>query len=166
MSEAYVGEIRLFAFGFAPKGWLPCDGTILPIVQSQALFSILGATYGGNGQTTFALPDLRGRAPVHFNRSLPLGESAGEEAHTLTVNEMPTHAHMAGANSAAGIEFTSTDNVWANTGAKDSYSPQNNSFMSPNALSMAGSGQPHSNMQPYTVLNYCIATTGIFPSKY
>ena len=165
MSEAYVGEIRLFSFGFAPKGWLPCDGAILPIAQSQALFSILGTTYGGNGQTTFALPDLRGRAPVHFNRSIPLGASAGEETHTLTVNEMPTHGHLAGANNdATNAVLTATDNIWGNAEVAN-YSPNNANLMSPNALSVAGGNQPHANMQPYTVLNYCISTTGIYPSK-
>lgn len=165
MSEQYIGEIRSFSFGFAPQGWHSCDGSILPIMQNQALFSILGTTYGGDGRTTFALPDLRGRVPVHSNKAIPLGASAGEEAHTLTVNEMPSHIHLVNANNTTGTAQTSTDNVWANSGAIHSYSPKMATPMSSNALTMAGNSQPHSNMQPYTVLNYCIAVTGIFPSR-
>lgn len=165
MSEPFLGEIRLFALNYAPKGWALCNGQMLPINQNQALFSLLGTTYGGNGQTTFALPDLQGRAPVHFGGSMNLGESAGEAAHILTTQEMPAHTHLVSAASAAANAVSPEGRVWA--AKENSYAPVDapEYTMSPAALSSAGGSQPHSNMQPYQVLNFCIAMQGIYPSR-
>ncbi|WP_274653900.1 phage tail protein [Paenibacillus humicola] len=165
MSEPFIGEIRQFGFGFAPKGWHICDGSILPISNNQALFSILGTTYGGNGTTTFALPDLRGRVPVKFSSSIALGEMSGEENHTLTVQEMPVHTHGAMADSAAPSSREATGNAWTNTGTIMMYQSAANTTMNGAALSASGGGQPHPNMQPYNVVNYCIALQGIYPSR-
>jgi len=160
MSEPFIGEIRAVAFTFAPTGWAMCNGQLLSIAQNTALFSLLGTTYGGNGTTTFALPDLRGRVAVHIGGGLVEGQSGGEEAHTLTTNEMPTHSHAIragdhqttnrplGAVAARGGDYTTTPTA---------------TTMAPTANT--GGSQPHNNMQPYTVLNYCIALVGIFPSR-
>lgn len=164
MAEPFIGEIRCFSFNFAPDGWAPCDGRMLSIVQNQALFSILGTTYGGNGTTTFALPDLRGRAPVHNGNGVLLGQSAGEEVHTLTTNEMPAHVHTVSANSDGATSKMAAGNAWGNNGT-NSYAPQPDGVMSPNALAAAGGGQSHPNMQPYNVANYCIALVGIYPTR-
>ncbi|MGN7360678.1 phage tail protein [Paenibacillus sp. SAF-054] len=163
MPEPFIGEIRVFSFGIVPKGWAACNGQTLPINQNQALYSILGTLYGGDGVTTFALPDLRGRAPVHQGSGLLLGQSAGEEHHTLTVQEMPQHTHQV---SGAGTSSSNkaANNVWG-TAPSLMYAANATSQMSPNALLSAGQSQPHNNMQPYTVLSYCIAINGIFPSR-
>jgi microcystin-dependent protein len=160
------------SFSFAPKGWALCNGQLLPINQNQALFSLLGTTYGGNGQTTFALPDLRGNAPIHEGGGHTLGEKGGEQAHTLTMSELPQHIHdfsantcvqSATANATAG---SPTSNYWANSG-RAAYSTGGVSLgaMSPQAVTNVGGSQPHTNMQPYLVLNFCIALQGIFPSQ-
>lgn len=165
MSEQYVGEIRLFSFGTVPNGWARCDGQILPINTNQALYSILGATYGGNGSTTFALPDLRGRVPVHVSSSITRGQKAGEEVHVLTINEMPTHTHIINGSSESATLKVATGNVWG-TSFKNIYeTAQLNTQMSIQALSSTGNSQPHQNMQPYSVANYCIALVGIYPSR-
>jgi len=168
MSSSFLGEIRLFSFNYAPQGWALCNGQLLPINQNQALFSLLGTTYGGNGQTTFALPDLRGRAAMHSGNGHNLGEKAGEASHTLTISELPQHLHF----ETASTNVSSTNNptnalVLAQSTAANLYASGANSLvaMAPNALSNIGGSQPHENMQPYTVINFCISLQGIFPSQ-
>ena len=172
MSDPFVAEIRIFPFNFPPKGWAFCDGQLLPLSQNTALFSLLGTTYGGDGKSTFALPNLQGCVPLHEGSGHSLGEKAGEQAHTLTINEMPTHIHdfsqntavvSASANATVGPP---TSNYWANNGHA-AYSTGGVSLgaMSPQAVSTVGGSQPHQNMQPYLVLNFCIALQGIFPSQ-
>ncbi|MBD2867717.1 phage tail protein [Paenibacillus arenilitoris] len=166
MSETFIGDIRLFGFGFTPRGWAPCQGQTLSIQQNQALFAIIGATYGGDGATTFKLPDLRGRAPVHTGNGVTLGQSAGEEKHTLTVNEMPTHTHTAMASEQSATSYTPVGNTWAPPGnSTNSYSQSPDSAMSPGAIAQAGGSAPHSNMQPYLAMNYCICVNGYFPTR-
>jgi len=160
MSEPFVGEIRAFAFNFAPVGWAMCNGQLLPISQNTALFSLLGTTYGGNGQITFALPDLRGRVGMHLSIPHPQGESSGEETHTLTTPELPAHAHGIGAGADQGTNRPSGA-VAARGGV---YTTGNDGTkMAP--TDGAGGSLPHNNLQPYLVLNYCIALQGIFPSR-
>jgi len=169
----FLGEIMIFAGNFAPRGWALCDGQILPISQNTALFSILGTTYGGNGQTTFALPDLRGRAPIHAGQgpglsNYTLGQNGGQEAHTLLTNEMPAHSHPLAARNAAGTMTNAAGNVPANeaTGQTAVYSDQPpDTSMSAAAIGVAGGGQPHNNLQPFLTLDFCIALQGVFPSR-
>lgn len=165
MAEPYLGEVRLFSFGFAPRGWTPCDGSLLPISSNQALFAILGTTYGGNGVTTFALPDLRGRVPVFYGNGLMIGQSGGEEAHALGVNEIPSHTHSIQASTAVPDTKTATGNVWGDNEVQKVYAATSNVSMGSQALATAGGSKPHNNMQPYAVMNYCIALTGIFPPR-
>lgn len=162
MAEPFIGEIRQFAFGVVPRGWAACQGQLLPISQNAALFSLLGTTYGGDGKTTFQLPDLRGRLPLGFGNDYPLGTVDGEATHALSANEMPAHTHQVKASSAAGSQSTVGNNYWA--GAMN-YAPTPSGPMAPAAIATAGASQPHENMQPYTALNLCIALTGIFPSR-
>lgn len=172
MSEPFLSEIKIVSFNFAPKGWALCNGQLLPINQNQALFSLLGTTYGGDGRTTFALPDLRGRVPLHEGDGHTLGEKAGEQAHTLTLPELPEHVHDFSMNTAVVSAVANatvgppTGNYWANNG-KTAYSTGGVSLgaMSPQAVSQVGGSQAHQNMQPYLVLNFCIALQGIFPSQ-
>jgi microcystin-dependent protein len=164
MGEPFLAEIRIVSFNFPPKGWALCNGQLLPINQNQALFSLLGTTYGGNGQTTFALPDLRGRVPFHFGSGLTLGQSGGETGHSLSAPEMATHNHLAMASSGDADQLSPAGNFWAK-GAASAYSPIPNTTMSPQSLAAAGGGQPHENMSPYLVLNFVIALVGIFPSR-
>lgn len=165
MSEPYLGEIRLFANNFAPKGWALCQGQILSIQQNSALFSLLGTTYGGNGTTTFALPDLRGRVPIHFNSTFPLGAAQGEASHTLTNSEMPAHTHMASGSSTAS-QPTPNNQVWGTDTSVNLYGTATAlTTMNAGAISTTGGSQAHSNMQPYLVLNYCIALQGIYPTR-
>ena len=156
------------AFGFAPKGWAQCNGQILPIAQNQALFSLLGTTYGGNGQTTFALPNLQSRVPIMFNGTYPWGAMGGEESHVLQVNEMPTHNHSGAliGTSTAGGSTTPTGNVLAgvSTNAYIAGVP-NPIVLSAGSIGQNGSGQAHENRQPLLALNFCISMTGIFPSR-
>lgn len=168
MSTPFLGQISLFSFGFAPKGFALCNGQILPINQNQALFSLLGTTYGGNGQTTFALPDLRGRTPLHFgaNQGFVQGQASGEENHTLIASEMPAHVHLANCNnSTTGSVADPTGAFWGSP-SKNAYTATSpDSTMAANALGTAGGSQPHQNMSPYLTINFCIALTGIFPSR-
>lgn len=164
MTEPFIGEIQVFPFGFAPRGWAQCNGQLLPINQNQALFSLLGTMYGGNGQTTFALPDLRGRVPLGVGSGYSQGQRAGEEQHTLIVSELPAHIHGAIASSAAPSTSSPAGADWANMGV-DSYAASPNAQMAGNAITPTGGGQPHENRAPYLTLNFCIALVGIFPSR-
>lgn len=170
MAEPFLSEIRIFSFNFPPRGWAFCNGQLLPINQNQALFSLLGTTYGGNGQTTFALPNLRGRVPLHSGSGFTLGQVLGAEIHTLTVSEMPTHNHPVGAydnstvdsnaNSAAGAFYARAAD------ASTLYTSGNaNSAMNAGVIGNTGGSQPHENRQPFLALNFCIALQGIFPSR-
>ncbi len=171
MGEPFLSEIRIFSFNYAPRGWAMCNGQLLPINQNQALFSLLGTTYGGNGQTTFALPNLQGRVPNHFGSGHFLGEVGGEVAHTLTMSELPTHTHLLSSNLAvvgASVNATQgapTGNFWANDGKAHYSTSPPNSAMGAGAVTNVGGSQAHNNMQPYLVLNFCIALVGIFPSQ-
>lgn len=164
MATPFLAEIKIISFGFPPKGWAFCDGQLLPINQNQALFSILGTTYGGNGQTTFGLPDLRGKVPFHGGNALVLGQTGGESAHTLNTSELPAHVHAAMASSNNADQVSPGGNFWAK-GAASAYSATANATMSPLSLVSAGGSQPHENMSPYLVLNFVIALQGIFPSQ-
>lgn len=166
--EPYLGEIMLTSFGFPPKGWAFCNGQTLPINQNQALFSLLGTIYGGNGQTTFALPDLRGCVPMHTGSGHTLGERGGEQAHTLTINEMAGHVHTLQASSGQATTGTpSASLLLAQSTASQAYGPADGNIvaMAPNSVSPVGGSQAHANMQPYSVLSFCIALTGTFPSR-
>ena len=171
MAQPFLGEIKIISWNFAPKGWAFCNGQLLPINQNQALFSILGTTYGGNGQTTFGLPDFQGRSPYHVGSTLSLGQKGGEEAHTLTTSEMPAHNHFPMASTAAGnTVFPAAGspvvqhNTWA-TSSVNPYASTSNGAMLPGAVSNTGGSQPHANLQPYLVVNFIIALQGIFPSR-
>jgi microcystin-dependent protein len=163
MSDFFIGEIKIMAFGFAPRSWAQCNGQLLPINQNQALFSLLGTQYGGNGQTNFALPDFRGRTPLHFGNNFTQGQQGGEENHTLIVGEMPNHTHTHSVSSGSTTAAVPTNNSFGN-GAAKLYASQNNGTTLTN-IGSAGGSQPHNNMQPYSVLNFCIALQGIFPSR-
>ncbi len=172
MSEPFLAQIQIFGFNFAPQGWALCAGQIMAISQNTALFSLLGTTYGGDGKTNFALPNLKGRVPIHSGQGpgltlRDLGEQAGEEFVTLLTSEIPAHNHSATCNPAVGTSYDPAGNVWCHdAGETNEYSSGNPAGqMSPNALTPSGGGQPHNNMQPYLVLNYCIALVGIFPAR-
>lgn len=164
MSDPFIGEIQVFPFGFAPRGWAQCNGQLLPINQYQTLFSLLGTMYGGNGQTNFALPDLRGRVPLSVGAGLTQGERGGEEMHTLSVYELPAHTHAAIASSTPPSTPSPSGAAWANMGA-DAYAASANVQMAGNAIAPTGGGQPHENRSPYLTLNFCIALVGIYPSR-
>ncbi|MCA9638552.1 MAG: phage tail protein [Myxococcales bacterium] len=163
--EPFLGQIMMFAGNFAPRGWALCDGQLLPISQNQALFSILGTTYGGDGRTTFALPDLRGRAPIHAGHGpglsdYRLGQKGGAESVTLTVNQMPSHNHTLAMNGEGAATkqagYLAASEIYGETADKSAPA---------NTISNAGGNQPVSNIQPYVVVNYIIALQGIFPSR-
>jgi microcystin-dependent protein len=165
MAEPFLSEIRLFSFEFAPRSWALCNGQLLPINQNQALFSLLGTTFGGDGRVNFALPDLRGRTPIHVGSGHTLGERGGEQAHTLSIAELPTHTHNANASSAtASATIPNNTLVLAQSGFEIYRSPTNLGAMSPGTVANVGGSQAHLNMQPFLVLNFCIALQGIFPS--
>lgn len=167
MSTPFLGEIRVFSFNFAPKGWAMCNGQLLPISQNQALFALLGTTYGGNGESTFALPDLRSRSAVHVRGSedYVAGEDVGTEAVTLTTGELPAHSHPAYASSAGASTATPTGSLWAAGSAVSWSAASPDTAMDPGAIAPAGGGQPHDNRSPYLVLTYCICLQGIFPTQ-
>ena len=164
MGTPYLSEIRIFSFSFPPKGWAFCNGQLLPINQNQALFALLGTTYGGDGQTNFALPNLQGRSPVHTGNGVTLGERGGESAVTLTTQQMPAHTHSVNANGTASGQSSPAGNYWGN-GGQTIYSDSTNASMNPAAISTVGGSQPHNNLSPYLTLNFCIALQGIFPSQ-
>lgn len=164
MAEPFLSEIRIVSFNFAPKGWAQCNGQLLPINQNQALFSLLGTTYGGNGQTTFALPDLRGRVPIHVGQGHTLGEVGGEQAHTVSLSELPQHIHFEQASSSNGTVSTASGNVLAS--ASGLYgTPSSLTALEPSSVANVGGSQAHQNMQPFLTLMFCIALQGIFPSQ-
>lgn len=164
MSEPFLGEIRVFSFNFPPKGWALCNGQAMPINQNQALFSLLGTTYGGNGQTTFALPDLRARSPMHMGNGHILGERGGETTHTLSAGELPSHTHLVQASTAPGRYTQGTGHAFAS--ARGHYADATALVsMAPATGGTTGGSQPHDNMPPYLVLNFGIALQGIFPSR-
>lgn len=165
MSEPFLGEVKIISWNFPPKGWTFCNGQLLPINQNQALFSILGTTYGGDGRTTFALPNLQGRMPVHVGNSIVLGERAGETAHTLNISELPAHNHVpVGSSTNPPTLPSAAGNLWSADNAKP-FDPTANSTMNPACILPVGGSQPHENMSPYLVLNFIIALQGIFPSR-
>ncbi len=164
MAEPFLSEIRIMSFIFAPKGWALCNGQLLPINQNQALFALLGTTYGGNGQTNFALPDLRARTPIHVSGAHTLGERAGEQAHTLSIAEIPTHIHFSVAASNNPDSAQPAGNHLAT--AANLYGPPSSlTTLSPDTVANVGGSQAHLNMQPFLTLSFCIALQGIFPSR-
>lgn len=165
MAQPYVGEIRIFAGNFAPAGWMFCEGQLLPISENETLFQLIGTTYGGDGQSTFALPDLRGRLPLHQGNSFTLAETGGAEEITLTVNQLPGHAHALLASGGGGSSNTPVNNVPATTTTINLYIEDNPSTsFSPHAVSSVGGSQPHTNFQPYLCVDFIISLFGIFPS--
>jgi microcystin-dependent protein len=164
MAEPFLSEIRLMSFEFAPKGWALCNGQLLPINQNQALFSLLGTTFGGDGRVNFALPDLRGRTPIHVGSGHTLGERGGEQAHTLSISELPTHTHvMNGSNTPAETNIATGAYLAI---ANNAYTPASNlAALSPASVTNVGGSQAHLNMQPFLTLSFCIALQGIFPSQ-
>lgn len=168
MSEPFLAEVRIVGFNFAPRGWAFCDGQILPINQNQSLYSLLGTTYGGDGRTSFALPDLRGRTPIHVGEGHREGQKSGEETHTLSGNEMPQHNHVVFATSVdANTPNPTTSTVLASVPTRI-YAEFNNASavsLHSGTITNVGGGQAHENMQPYIALNFCIALQGLFPSR-
>ena len=163
MSTPYLGEIKIVSFNIVPKGWALCNGQLLPINQNQALFSLLGTTYGGNGQTNFALPNLQGRTPVHVGGGIILGERGGESVHTLNISELPAHTHTPVGSANQANAASPNGNLWA-AQTSGAYSSTANTYMMPASILAAGGSQPHENMSPYLVLYFIIALQGIFPS--
>ena len=164
MATPFLSEINIFSFGFPPKGWALCNGQLLPINQNQALFSLLGTTYGGDGRVTFGLPNLQGRTPMHMGNGHTLGELGGEQNHTLTISEFPAHTHSWGATNTAANAPNPTSNLLGGA-AEYNNSASNLVAMYPGVLTTVGGSQPHQNMQPFLTLNFCIALQGIFPSQ-
>jgi len=165
MAEPFLSEIRIMSFDFAPKGWALCNGQLLPINQNQALFSLLGTTYGGDGRVNFALPDLRGNVAIHEGNGFNLGQKGGEQAHTVTVSELPAHTHFAVGSAKAADVPAPANNVLLGI-LNNAYGPPTNLVaMSPGEISNVGGSQAHLNMMPFLTLSFCIALQGIFPSQ-
>jgi microcystin-dependent protein len=165
MAEPFLAEIRIMSFNFAPKGWALCNGQLLPINQNQALFSLLGTTYGGNGQTTFALPNLRGQVPIHFGNGHTLGEKAGTTSVTINLQTLPSHLHFVNANTGVGTKTIPTGNILSKAPANTYGAATALVAMNPASVGNTGGSQAHNNMMPYLVLEFCIALQGIFPSQ-
>jgi microcystin-dependent protein len=165
MGTPFIGEIKIMSFGFAPRNWAMCNGQFLPINQNQALFSLLGTTYGGNGQTTFALPDLRGQTPIHFNTNL-IGSKGGEQAHTLSMTEMPMHVHLGQVQPANATTGNPANNMLAGVPTFAYRTKVTNlTTLLPASVTNVGGSQAHQNMQPFLTLTFCIALIGVFPSR-
>ncbi|HEV8189402.1 MAG TPA: tail fiber protein [Pyrinomonadaceae bacterium] len=167
MSEPFLSEIKIVSFNFAPKGWALCNGQSLPINQNQALFSLLGTTYGGNGQTTFNLPNLRGQVPIHMGNGHTLGEKAGTTSVTINIQQLPTHLHfLQGTTATANTNAPDNTTLLAGSAPNDLYTgPTTLSPLIASTVTSIGGSQPHNNMMPYLVLNFIIALQGIFPSQ-
>jgi microcystin-dependent protein len=166
MYQPYIGEIRLFAGTFAPLGWAFCDGQLLPIAENDALFTLIGTTYGGDGQTTFALPDLKGRIPIHQGNGFILAETGGVEEVTLTVNQVPAHSHPFVANDTTGSTSLPENSLLAKSTSNTPYSPFTPTVpLSPQSLSITGGSQPHTNFQPYLCIHFIISLFGLFPNQ-
>jgi len=168
MAEPFVGEISPVSFAFAPKGWALCNGQILPITQNQALFSLLGTTYGGNGTTNFALPNLQGRVSVHSSSNYPLGSTGGFEGITLNINQIPAHSHAPVCSTQAGTTGEAAGQVWAGSSSGETLyqtGSNSNGQMAPNLITPSGNSQPHTNLQPFQVINFIIALQGIYPTR-
>ena len=162
MAEPFLGEVRLMSFNFAPKGWALANGQLLPINQNQGLFALLGTTYGGDGRVNFALPDIRGRVPMHQGGGFTLGQRGGEEAHTINQQETPTHNHFVNVSN-ANADGLPTGNYFAAANNAYHTAPANTN-LAPNSITNTGGSQPHNNMQPYLTISFAIALQGIFPS--
>lgn len=166
MAQPYVGEVRMFAGNFAPAGWMFCEGQLLPISEYETLFNLIGTTYGGDGQSTFALPDLRGRIPLHFGNGFTLAETGGVETVTLTVSQIPAHSHPLLASTSPANSNTPALTVLAESATINTYIQDvTNSNMSPAAVTSIGGSQPHNNFQPYLCVDFIISLFGIFPSQ-
>jgi microcystin-dependent protein len=165
MAEPFLSEIRIMSFVFAPKGWALCNGQLLPINQNQGLFSLLGTTFGGDGRVNFALPDLRGRVPIHVGSGHTLGEKGGEQAHTLSISELPTHTHVANGSSDKAANVPSATTVFGKSAPQAAYGGASNLVaMNAAMVKNTGGSQAHLNMEPFLTLSFCIALQGIFPS--
>ena len=166
MSSPFIGEIRMFGGNFAPAGWAFCNGALIPISENDALFNLIGTTYGGDGQSTFALPNLQSRVPIHVGPGFAQGQTGGTETVTLTLNQIPSHSHVPQAQSAAGTAASPSNAVWANSslGQFDTTNPPD-SPMDPGALAPSGGSQPHDNMVPFLAVNFILSLFGIFPSQ-
>jgi microcystin-dependent protein len=166
MAEPYLGEIRMFGGTFAPQGWVPCDGRLLSISDNEPLFALLGTTYGGDGQSNFGVPDLRGRAPIHRSSVYPLGVRGGTETVTLTVPEMAAHTHLPNVKAGNGSSSTPAGSHWAGNNDFGCYAhTAPNASFNPGAIGPAGGNQPHDNMMPFTTVSFIIATAGIYPQS-
>ena len=166
MAEPFLSEIRIMSFGFPPKGWAFCDGQLLPINQNQGLFSLLGTTYGGDGRVNFGLPDLRGRTPIHMGSGHTLGERGGEQAHTLSISEIPTHTHVLNGTGNTAANTPANTTVLGKSNPQAAYAAAGNLVaMDPRSIANVGGSQAHLNMQPFLTLTFCIALQGIFPSQ-
>ena len=165
MAEPFLAEIRIMSFAFAPRGWALCNGQLLPINQNQALFSLLGTTFGGDGRVNFGLPDNRGRTPIHVGSGHTLGERGGETSHTLSMAEIPTHTHVASATNISATGISPSGQTLANSVNYEAYRPLSSpTTLAANTVGSIGGSQAHLNMQPYLTLSFCIALQGIFPS--
>ncbi len=164
MAEPFLSEFRIMSFNFAPKGWALCDGQLLSISQNQALFSLLGTTFGGDGRVNFGLPDLRGRTPIHVGSGHTLGERGGEQAHTISIAELPTHTHALNGSTANGTQAVPTANLLATAPNQLYHAADNFTSAYSGSVANVGGSQAHLNMQPFLTLSFCIALAGIFPS--
>jgi microcystin-dependent protein len=165
MSSPFVGEIRMFGGNFAPQGWAFCDGALMAIDQNDTLFQLIGTTYGGDGQTTFALPNLQSRIPLHSGSGFTLGQTGGVETVTLTTNQIPAHVHVPQANSNAGTQSSPSGGVWAQSTLNQFSSAAPSVSMAPAALGLSGGSQPHDNMMPFLAVNFILSLFGVFPSQ-